>query len=801
MRYENFNMGWEVVTTQKDFPFQTSRTPVTLPYDDLLNVKRIPEAPGGAGAGFYPERVCTMEKHFFAPEEWKEQKVIFEFEGVYANSMVYINREYAGGCSHGYTNFLIEADDFLKYGQDNEIKVIARSTVDSRWYTGVGIYRNVNLFLGNSCYVTVYGHRIRTTEVDAEGAMVGVAVELENLCRFPRTLTVETRILDVDGEVVANGREPVTVFPGKAEVLRQRLYLQHPNSWSVDRPYLYKACTEVYDNGVQVDYVETNFGVRTLALDTIHGLRINGESVKLRGACIHHDNGLLGAADIERAEERRVQLLKQAGFNAVRSAHNPVSRAFLNACDRYGMLVMDELSDMWTQPKTDYDYAASFSEHWEQLVTAMIDKDFNHPSVIMYSIGNEIPEISNPHGANLGRSIAEKFHEKDPDRYTINSMNLIMAAMGRFTMTELVEQASNDVNDVMTNLGDKIDIIANSQMVTDAVRESLAATDIIGYNYATGRYVDDKYRLPNHVLCGSETYPAKIAENWRIIKENSHVIGDFTWTGWDYLGEAGVGQIRYKEDGESFGYRGNYPCFIAYCGDIDILGHRRPVSYYREIVFGLRKQPYIAVQYPWRHEMTPLTNKWGFFDGISSWTWQGYEEKEIAVQVYAPGDTVTLFCNGEKIAEAKVHNFIADFSVIYHPGKLTAVASKEGVEFGRTELITAAETLKLQLQADCIKLKNSDKQLAYIDIDLVDENGIVNNMADREITVKVEGAGKLEGLGSANPMGTDSFRTEMARTYDGRAQAIVRPNGAGEIHVTVNAEGLEKQCLILNVEK
>ena len=799
---ENFNHDWEVVTTEKSFPFRTSRMAVTLPYDDMLNTERSPDVPGGAGSGFYPERVCTLEKKFMVPKEWENQKILLEFEGVYANSMVYINREYAGGCSHGYTNFTVDTDGFLQYGQENEIKVVARSSVDSRWYTGVGIYRNVNLWRGDSVFVKANGLRVHTEEVDDEGAMVCIAIALENIQRQPQMVSVEAEILDQKGQVLAKGTEPITLFQGKTASLHQRLYLKRPKRWSVDDPYLYQVCITVKKEAAVMDYVEESFGIRTMSLDVVHGLRINGESIKLRGACVHHDNGLLGAADIARAEERRVRLLKGAGFNAVRSAHNPASKAFLQACDKYGMLVMDELSDMWTQSKTDFDYAPLFLDHWQMMVEAMVEKDYNHPCVIMYSIGNEIPEISSPHGADLGRKIAQKFKTLDATRYTINSMNLIMASMGKFSMAELMEQANSNVNDVMTNLGDRIDAVANSQVVTDAVRESLAATDIIGYNYATGRYEDDRERLPNHVLCGSETYPNKIAENWEIIKNNPHVIGDFTWTGWDYIGEAGVGQIRYREDSEKFeGYRGGYPCFLAYCGDIDILGHRRPMSYYREIVFGLRQEPYMAVEYPWQHGKTPMTNKWAFFDGISSWSWHGYEGKEVIVQVYAPGDSIVLYHDDCLLEEKKLDHFKAEFSIQYQPGALKAVAIKDGKAMGEFCLHTASDQLQMRVTADRTELTNSEQDLAYLDIDITDEQGILQNMADRDVTVRVEGAGELLGLGSANPMGKDSFRTATARSFDGRLQAIIRPLAVGTVKVVVNAAGMEEKYMTLQVHE
>ncbi len=799
MKALDFNTGWEIVRTQKAFPFTTTRTPVTLPYDVMLDEPRTPDAPGGSAKGFYPSLACTLEKKFTAPAEWRGQQIALEFEGVYSNSMVYLNHEYIGGCKNGYMNFVLPMDDVLLYGQENTLTVKTRTMQDSRWYSGAGIYRNVNLLLGGECSVTPYGLRVTVKETDEAGALLEVAADLHNAGRYGRTVQVRTTLLDPAGETAAQGCDPVTVFSTAQETLKQRFYLADAKRWGPDAPLLYRVKVEVYDGEELLDGAETTFGIRTLALDPQHGLRINGKPVKLRGACVHHDNGLLGAADIDRAEERRVQLLKAAGFNAVRSAHNPISKAFLNACDREGVLVMDELTDMWTQSKTDEDAATDFTHYADEMIHAMVAKDYNHPSVILYSIGNEIPEVSSKHGAQLSRKLAETFRACDPGRYTINSINLIMAALGKLTMPELIASANQNVNDVMTNLADRIGQIANSDLVTKAVRESLSTTDLIGYNYATERYLDDRRRLPNHVLCGTETYPNKIAENWGIIKQAPHVIGDFTWTGWDYLGEAGVGQQRYREESADGGYQGSYPCFIAYCGDLDITGFRRPASYYREIVFGLRTAPYMAVEYPWRHGLTPMTNKWVFFDGIASWTWPGYEGKEVTVQVYTPGESVCLFCNGEKIAESPVKNFIAEFHIPYTPGTLSAVAMTNGKADGRIDLRTASESCALQMQCDRTALTAGTHDLAYIDLTLTDENGVLQPITGREVTVTVEGEGTLAGFGSANPMGSDTFRTVTAHTFDGHAQAIIRPNGVGTIRVTATVDGLAPQTVELTV--
>lgn len=799
---QSFNTGWEIVSIQNNMGIkQLDGQHIVLPYDCMQHSKRSADAPAQSHTGYYPNQVCTLAKRLVVPCDWSERHVVLEFEGVYTNSMVYVNGDYAGGCPNGYTNFLVELDDYLKYGEENEIKVVAKTNVDSRWYTGAGIYRDVNLMVGNLVYILPYGHQIMATDIETDSATAIVTTKLKNLSYATHTLRVETRLLNSEGKEVAQGSEVVTMFAGADEVLRQRLFILQPQLWEMDSPHLYTAQTCLYEGEEKLDEACSTFGVRRLALDVEHGLRINGKKVKLRGACVHHDNGVIGAATIARAEERRVQLLKQAGFNAVRSAHNPISRAFLEACDREGILVMDELSDIWTRSKTEYDYSTTFSYHWKQDVEAMVNKDYNHPLVIMYSIGNEIPENGSPHGARIGRQLAEAFRALDPTRYTINSVSLMMVVMDKFVSAVGFEQGDvedSEINEIMTIAGPRMAEITKSELVSNSTAEVFGAVDIAGYNYATERYLLDRELYPNRVLCGSETFPKQIAQNWEIVKKNSHVIGDFTWTGWDYIGEAGLGRVRYAEDSEQ-SFFGEYPWYISCCSDLDITGHRRPVSYFREIVFGLRSEPYIAVSYPWVEGKTFVPVLWSFFDGISSWTWPGYENKSIVVEVYAPGDRVELWCNGRKLGEAALDGYKATVRTTYQPGELVAIAYEKDKELGRTSLRTAGETLRLRVEADRSEIQSSDRDLAYLSIWLEDEMGIVNNMADRKVSVTVSGACELLGLGSANPKSEEDFRAGCYTTFDGHALAVLRPREAGIAKVLVEAEGCEPQKISIKV--
>lgn len=787
--------------------------PVTLPHDAMIAKEREPQAVSGNKKGFYPDGIYDYTKKFFIPAEYKDKRVMFEFEGVYSNAMVYINDDFAGQHPYGYSNFYIKADRYLKHGAENEIKVVARSYDDSRWYTGTGIYRNVKLIVANPVHIALDGVKITTPDIAHGRAMVHIATEIENEGTYSQATKVIVELMDAAGRTVASDTAPVTAFAGERTVLRQRLHVKEPNLWNVDIPYLYTCRIQVMDGEHLLDEEEIPFGLRSLTLDAVDGLRINGEVVKLRGACIHHDNGIIGAATIDRAEERRVELLKQAGFNALRSAHYPMSKAMLDACDRLGMLVMDEAFDVWTINKSSYDYALHFSEWWERDIEAMVNKDFNHPSVIMYSIGNEISETGTPHGAAWGRKIAEKIRSMDAARFVINSINGILSVMGkmRAAMTASANQAAlerqpggNFNNAMVGNMSERMKQMNQSQLVTEGTAEAFAAVDIAGYNYGDSRYEMDKVLFPNRVVCGSETFPREIAKNWKLVKENGHVIGDFTWTGWDYLGESGAGKVVYagEEGYGQFSFGADFSWLTAYTGDIDITGYRRPQSYYREIVFGLRQEPYIAVHRPERYGQPVEISTWGWSDCVASWSWEGFEGKPVKVEVYSDADEVELLVNGEvvgKAAAGESHAFKAVFETVYVPGEITAVAYMNGGETARCILRSAHDSLSLRAEADREEIEANDRDLSYITVTLTDHDGVVKPLADREVSVTLEGPGVLQGYGSGNPKADGNFRRTTQKTFDGRILAVIRPTGSGIIRVSFEAEGCEAKQVRITV--
>lgn len=781
--------------------------PVTLPHDAMIGQQR--SAPDGeatrdgGAAAYFPGGAFEYRKTFAVPEGHRGRRVFVEFEGVYRDAMVYVNGDYAGQRPYGYSLFRVDAGPFLRFGQDNEIRVEARAHKDSRWYTGAGIYRDTWLLTGGLVRIGPDGVSVTTPDIDTGRAVIEVATRVENDSVATAAAGLVTEIRDAAGNAVAAGESPVSLMPGEPAMVRQRLYVREPALWSPGSPALYTASVTLTGENGETDAETVTFGIRSLQLDPERGLRINGETVKLRGACVHHDNGVLGAATFPRAEERRVQLLKDAGFNAIRMSHHPMSKAMLDACDRLGVLVMDEAFDTWTDAKSDFDYSLDFPQWWERDIEAMVAKDINHPSVVVYSIGNEIPETGSPAGAARGRRLAEKVRALDGTRYVTNAVNGMLAVLSDLAAMRSQAGEGAGINTLMADAGDAMNAISASDLVTRRTAESFSVLDIAGMNYAEARYGPDRDRFPNRIIVGSETFPTRIDGNWRLVKQYGNVIGDFTWTGWDYLGEAGIGRPQYAADGTRSSFTGPYPWLLAGCGDIDITGHRRPASYYRQIVFGLRTRPYLAVQRPEHHGKTFAGTPWAWSDSIASWTWPGSEGSPVTVEVYSDADEVELLVNGRSLgrrAAGDGHRFRAEFETVYEPGELLAVAYTGGTETGRHLLRSAAGPVLLRAEADRQVIAAAGGDLGYVSLILADQAGTCCTHADRPVRVSVSGQGILIGFGSASPSTEERFDAAERHTYDGRALAVLRPTGPGKIRLIATAPECEPAEVLLTVQ-
>ena len=566
MQCQKFNDRWTFEKVDQDdrlkaFYGDDNKITVTLPYDAMIREKRDKECPAGAQSGFYPGGVYTYEKSFLAPEEWKNQDVVLEFEGIYGTARVWINGALATVNRNGYMGFSVDLKPWICYGQENLIKIDVDNSnqPNSRWYTGSGIYRDVNLWTGKGVYIPHDEMKITTLSVNDDVAVVEVCANVKNTkeCGIEAKCYVE---LIFEGKTVVTEKQNIVFYSGRKETVRVQIPVKCPKKWSTDHPNLYQCCVKTYIGDEICDEYTVDFGIRTLTLDPVNGFQINGETVNLRGTCIHHDNGVIGAETFPEAEWYRCKRLKEAGFNAIRSSHHPMSRAMLDACDHLGMLVMDELTDMWNRGKNTYDFSDIFKEEAPKWIHHMVDKDYNHPSVVIYSVGNEIQEAGTKQGSWINRSLCNRFHELDATRFTTNALNGLNCAGKRLKiiMKEVIEKfgmdtqgngsggGSNALNSFMSLMsGEKGEFFAKHPLVTEALEECAQSCDITGLNYLSGRYELEHELHPGKTVLGTETYPADIENLWEKVTKYPHVIGDFTWTGYDYIGEAGVGIFHY----------------------------------------------------------------------------------------------------------------------------------------------------------------------------------------------------------------------------------------------------------------
>ena len=733
--------------------------PVTLPHDAMIGEKRDPNAPGGNASGYYPAQTVHYTKEFVLDDT--AGSTYLEFEGVYQNASVYLNGRLAAQHQNGYTAFCFDAAPFLQPGK-NRIKVLVRNAVfSSRWYTGTGIYRDVWLYRAGSVHIAPHGVKVTTLEADEEAAALSISATLVNREPQQHTLRLRHRIGNAEISV------PVTILPNETKTVSVRMSLEQPKLWSVDAPYLYECETELEGR----DSERTRFGIRVLSLDAKRGLRINGMPVKLRGGCIHQDHGVIGAVEHRALTFRRIRKLKEAGYNAVRCAHFPTSRTVLEACDELGMLVMLEFCDAWTTPKVDFDYSAHFLSHWREDAAAMVELAFHHPSVIFYSIGNEICEVSDPHEVQYGREICDHIRRLDPSHYLTNCVNPVLSLMER--IPALAVKVGADINSILNGNAEELAKLMASREIGEPLEEAFSYLDVAGYNYATFRYEADAKLYPHRIMVGAECYPGALYENWNLCQTLPQLIGDFGWAAWDYLGEAGVGQHRY---GEAIDYDlyGAYPWRTANCGDFDLIGDRRPVSFWRQIVWGLRKEPYLAVQDPAHYGEKQSPTRWGWSDALRSWNYRGYDGKPIVVEVYSDADEVELLVNGRSVGKQKTERCKALFDTVYEPGTLTAVNIRNGQPAERDTLLTASDDVHVEL-TDCVG--------GITEISVKDANGVLNPEIVMTLTAAVSGDRTILGFGTADPKNEENYFDQTIRTYHGRALIVTRGDGDLKIEV------------------
>lgn len=796
MRKIDFNRDWVC----KCLTREDTEHPVTLPHDAMLGEPRTEESLGEGNLGWYLGGDYEYKKRFFVPQHYENKKVLLEFESVYHNAEVYINGEKAAFRPYGYTNFYVDTKGFLKYGAENEIRVIAHNAdqPNSRWYSGTGIYRPVFLYVGDEQHIPVNGVKIRTIscrpaviEVTVKTSVPGeIAVEI---CRENET------ILSVTAKTEASSRTPEAAL---------RLEIPDAKLWDCETPNLY-TCRVVFGE----DTVTETFGIRELKWDAAHGMTINGRRVILRGACIHHDNGILGACTFPEAEERKVRILKENGYNAIRSSHYPCSRAILEECDRQGMLMMDEYVDVWYIHKTEHDYADYLMDWWQEDLKDMVEKDYNHPCVIMYSTGNEVAETAQEKGIRLTREMTEYLHNLDPTRPVTCGINIFFnflssAGFGVYSDEKAKKNAesaaknakaaekkagekkksekkkksvgSEFYNTLACMLGDYTMKVGATLPPCDwKTRDAYASMDIAGYNYGLFRYKHDLKKYPQRLILGSETFCKDAYRFWEIAKKNPRIIGDFVWAGWDYIGETGDGAAEYAD------YKESCPAarMTGGNGRIDLLGKPRAEAAYTRVAFEQEKGPFLAVNPVYQKEKLRLTG-WQLTKALESWSWRGCAGEPAVVEVYARAAEAELLINGKSAGRRKLKNTCrAVFKTTYEDGEITAVSyDRNGREIGRRSLKTAGNDTVLRIRPEKKTVKPDE--LDYIWFQYTDRNGIWKPMEKHMLQVTVEN-GTLAGLGSACPYKEGNYTQNTVKTYYGEALGAVRANGSGPVRITV----------------
>lgn len=786
-------------------------TLVNLPHDAMIHEKRDPQCESGSAGAYFPGGVYEYEKTFDVPAEWNGKTILIRFEGVYRKADILVNEVKVGRIVNGYTEGTFDLTNALRYGTENVIKVVADNSEvpNSRWYSGSGIYRPVSIFVLEPSHIELDGIKVNTTSY----APAKITVSIKHTGG-------ETSVFVLDGDkvVAADAGDEV------------ELEIPDAKLWSEVNPFLYTCKVVLKENDVITDTREVSFGIRKIEWSP-KGLLINGQETLLRGGCVHHDNGILGACAYAEAEERKVRIMKAYGYNAIRSSHNPCSRAMLDACDRLGMYMMDETWDMWYQHKSKYDYATDFMDNYADDITRMVEKDYNHPSVILYSIGNEISEPAKDKGMELAHKMIDILHDLDDSRPVTAGLNLMIVANaakgqemynaegginmeatgdlgggaaqegssesteGAPQMPDMSQMNSTMFNQMTMMIGSGMNHSADGEDADKATSPILDAVDIAGYNYASGRYPLEGEAHPDRIVFGSETFPQDIPVNWAMVEQYPYLIGDFMWTSWDYLGEAGIGAWAYTDDAMSFDKP--YPWLIGGAGVIDITGHADGGALLAKAVWGKNNGQLGMAVTPANHPgVEVLKSAWRGTNAIPSWSWKGCEGNPVTVEVYTKAAKVVLSLNGEVIGEAVPENCKACFETTYQPGILSATAYDEnGTEIEKGSLQSAAGENAIRLQAESGEIVND--AVVFVEVDICGENGEIESNADELLTISVEGA-EILGFGSGERRSAETFDSGSYTSYYGRTLAAVRITDAEHAKVSVKGTTLAEKEILLS---
>ena len=730
-----FDFGWQFTHNGKT---QT----VDLPHDwDIFEGPNSGKGATGTGGGWFKAGKGEYRKTFKTPDS---ELVKLHFEGVYQKAEVYVNGQKAGQHHYGYTPFTVDVTPYLyKEKRENEVvvKVDNSEQPNCRWYSGSGIYRHVWLETMPALHIAENGVFVTTPEVSADKALVLVDVTVQNESQADRNATV----------VVGGAHLMVAVKAGESKTVTTTLYVNNPRLWSPENPTLYEAKVKLKEAGNVIDNATAKYGIRTFSFDAENGFVLNGQKVLINGACVHHDDGVLGAMAFDAAEIRKVRQMKEAGFNLIRTSHNPTTRAFLDACDSIGMLVIDEAFDGWRTQKNPYDYSTVIDSCFREDIHAMVLRDRNHPCVISWSIGNEVIERKDIRVVYTARQMKKAIHEHDKTR----------------PVTEALCAWDRDWE------------------IYDPHAEVL---DVVGYNYMIFKHASDHERDPKRVLWQTESYPRDAFRTWTVSHDFPYVVGDIVWTGLDYLGESGIGRNYYKgeREGESWIEGGQPEWHGAPCGDVDITGWRKPISHYREMLWNQDTPLYMAVREPNNYHGDIKTTMWSVWPTWESWTWPGWEGKPVEVEVYTHQPEVKLYLDDQLVGTKQVSRdteFKAVFTVPYKAGTLRAEASSESVT-----LRTAGEPVRLRLTPDHPVMAANGQSLTFVTVEVLDKQGtpVPEVAIDCEATVK--GAGTLLAFASADLKDTEPYTSPRVKTWKGRALLVIRSTQKkGSVSVTIKS--------------
>ena len=731
---QNFDFGWKFIeqdVKEAQLPSYNDGkwTRVNLPHDwDIYHSPKA-DAPSGNGGGYYPGGIGWYRKQVKDSDlkTGKGESLWLHFEGIYQNSQVFVNGIQVGTHFYGYTPFKVNISPYIKKGINTiAVRVDNSKQPNCRWYSGSGIYRHV------------WQEKYHENKMDD-----------------PQQLFIHTEKIygiSKDGTHADSAAIRITY----QDKLNEKRVLKNVELWSPAHPKLYN---------IQVGELNIKHGIRTFSYDAKKGFLLNGQPTLINGACVHHDNGVIGAMAFDAAEIRKVKLMKEAGFNLIRTSHNPQTRAMLDACDSLGMMVIDEAFDGWYAEKTKYDYHLAIDSCYKEDLRAMVLRDRNHPCIISYSIGNEVIE-----------------------RKEIK-----------------VIQTARKFKEVITSLD-------NTRPVTEALCSwdqdweifdpHAAVLDIVGYNYMMHKAESDHERCPERVMWQTESYPRDAFANWKHTVERPYIIGDMVWTGLDYLGESAIGQFHYEgESRKEFFQENQFPYNGAYCGDVDLTGWRKPISHYRSMLWNLKEGSpdiYLAVKEPdFYHKGHISETMWSVWPTLESWNWQGWEGKNIDVEIYSKAPRVRLYLNDQLVAEKETGintQYKAVITLPYQPGILKAVSlDANGHEVMESILQTSGEPASIKLTTDRKHILASGEDLAYITLEVIDKNGNIVPDANIPLNVDVKGRATLLAAASANLKDLEPKTSSEVTTYKGRAIVVIRSGSkSGKATVTVSSTKLNK---------